>query len=164
MSEVFIDASLFLGMHSRNESVRSACKAFFVRYLNDKIVMSLEQVGRCDDVVWSFGRELQDAYYPFMDNLHTDMRIDRRSYQESDLRTALRMPELANLPISDRLLVGMVAERSGTLYTVNPRLANRTDLPVVVPPRSEPKSFPQPLERLYQHSLALRIGLEVACQ
>ncbi|WP_201294684.1 MULTISPECIES: DUF6190 family protein [unclassified Nocardiopsis] len=66
-ADVFVDADVFMGMHHENEALRRGCKAFFVERLKGRVAMSLEQVGRCDDLVWRRPRELQDAYYPFMD-------------------------------------------------------------------------------------------------
>jgi hypothetical protein len=156
-SKEFIDSSLFLGMHSAVEATRRACKGFFVERLQGSVTMSLEHVGRCDDVVWRHGRQVQDAYYPFMDNLHTDMRIVRRGYQEEDLRLALSSARLEGLQLYDRLLLAMVINQGGTLYSVSQRLVERTDLPVRPPPSSPEEAFPGELERLYQTSLRLRV-------
>ncbi|MEU5218660.1 DUF6190 family protein [Streptomyces sp. NPDC020807] len=161
----FIDAALFLGMHSADESVRLAAKAFFVQRLDGRVVMSLEQVGRCDDVIWGYSRELQDAYYPFMDVLHTVMEISREPYDPADVRLALddsadsAVP--AHLTFTDRLVLGQVINRKGLLHTVRPRAAAFPGLPVrgvPAPPVGEPEpAFPEPLERLYTASLALRL-------
>src|SRR3989344_6700820 len=119
----FVDASVFLGMHSKDERIRVACKNFFVGRLNDQIGMSLEQVGKCDDVIWQYSREQQDTYYPFMDHLHTVMNIQRVSYTEKDIQEAVANPQLQDLAISDRLTIGMALARKAKLYSVNPRLA-----------------------------------------
>jgi hypothetical protein len=158
----FIDASLFMGMHSQREATRLACKAFFVERLGVGAVMSLEHVGRCDDVVWQFTREVQDVYYPFMDNLHTDMRISRQPYQEEDLRTALSSKLLEGLPLFDRLMLAMVINRGGTLYSVSSRLVGRGDLPVRAPTTTAAAEavFPGGLEKLYQASLQLRVAAD----
>ncbi|UQI47327.1 DUF6190 family protein [Streptomyces sp. HU2014] len=157
----YADAALFMGMNSADDKVRIACKAFFAERLGGRVRMSWEQVGRCDDLVWRFPREAQDAYYPFMDNLHTDMRIERRAYEPADLRHGLDTAAWADLPTHERLLLGMVHGSGGVLYSVSPRLSGRDDLPVRVPapPGTEPL-FPEPLERLYQASLALRLPTE----
>lgn len=160
MSETFVDGSVFLGMHSRDERIRAACKAFFVERLGAPVVMSLEQVGRCDDIVWRRDRGIQDAYYPFMDNLHTEMAIDRRPYDVDDVRIGLDAPELAGLPVHERLLVGMALRRNGTVYTVSPRLAGRQELPVAEPPPAGGARFPDRLEQLYEESLVLRVTPE----
>lgn len=158
----FADAALFLGMNSADEAVRRSCKTFFVANIGSRLMMSLEQVGRCDDIVWGFGRGLQDAYYPFMDNLHTVMDIERRGYDEADLRCGTEgLPE--RLPVHERLLLGMVLNRGGLLHTVSPRLLHHDGLPVRAPApvtAAEP-SFPGPLEELYQQSLALRVPVEI---
>jgi hypothetical protein len=156
----YVDAALFMGMNSADETTRIGCKSFFVSRMSDGVAMSLEQVGRCDDMVWRFPREIQDAYYPFMDNLHTDMRIERIGYEPSDLRCDLE-DTIGSLPAHEQLLLSMVISRGGVLHSASPRLLGRPGLPVVAPvPGTEP-AFPEPLERLYRTSLALRVP--VAC-
>lgn len=164
-AEPFIDADLFLGMNSADEELRIACKAFFVERLGGRVTMSLEQVGRCDDVIWGYSRELQDLYYPFMDHLHTVMDISREGYEPADARLALSDDEdsglPARLPFTDRLLLSQVINRKGLLHTAGPRLAAFGGLPVravAARPAGAPEpSFPEPLERLYRTSLALRL-------
>lgn len=160
----FIDAALFLGMHSADDGLRIAAKAFFVRHLEGRVVMSLEQVGRCDDVIWGYSRELQDLYYPFMDHLHTVMDISREGYDRADVHLALSDSDTPRqLPFIDRMLVGQVINRKGLLHTVGPRSSAFEGLPVRAVadwPAGEPEpSFPEPLERLYRESLALRLPL-----
>jgi len=169
--EAIIDASLFMSLNSTDDTIRRAGKRFFVEHLTTGAVMSLEQVGRCDALIWgSYSREQQDAYYPFMDNLHTDMKIDRIAYDEQDLRLALESPVLADLPLTRRLTVAMVLNRGGVLHTADPLLVGRDDLPLcalplgalppgVVPDQDE-ALFPEPLERMYQESLALLVKPE----
>ncbi|MBV9139641.1 MAG: hypothetical protein JO115_01740 [Pseudonocardiales bacterium] len=156
--DVYVDAALFLGMHSTDESMRIACKSFFAARLSDHVVMSWEQVGRCDDLVWRFPRAVQDAYYPFMDNLHTDMRIERRGYDAADLRVGL-LAELDGLAMHERLLAGMVLNRNGMLWSVSPRLLAHASLPVRAPKADVELLFPDALERLYRTSLALRVPM-----
>lgn len=158
--EVVIDTATFMGMHSTDDSIRGSCKTFFAQRLHDEIWMSLEHVGWCDDVVWQFPREVQDAYYPFMDMLHTDMAIRRVGYDELDIDAALTSPALTKLPMCERLLIGMVLRHDAVLYTVNPRLRQRRDLPVVAVPVVQEQQFPQYLEQLYRVSLALRLPSE----
>ncbi|ALO12257.1 hypothetical protein AQF52_6664 [Streptomyces venezuelae] len=158
----FIDAALFLGMHSADDTVRVAAKAFFVRHLDGRVVMSLEQVGRCDDVIWGYSRELQDLYYPFMDHLHTVMDISREGYDRADVHLALSDTDTPRqLPFIDRMLLGQVINRKGLLHTVGPRSAAFDGLPVRTVtdwPVGQPEpTFPEPLERLYRESLALRL-------
>lgn len=157
----FIDATLFMGMHAKNDAVRAVSKAFFAGRITGRVLMSWEQVGRCDDLVWGFTREVQDAYYPFMDVLHTDMAIARIGYEEEDVRRAFTTPGLEGLPSHERLLVAQVMRRGGLLHTVSPRLRDRGDLPVArleVPEHGA--VFPAELERLYQDSLVLTVASE----
>jgi hypothetical protein len=153
-----IDAALFMGMHARDEAVRVACKNFFAERLSgDGVMMSLEQVGRCDALVWQYGRVEQDAYYPFMDVLHTDMVIDRVPYEEQDVKTALSDKNLAGLELIDRLTLGMVLNRGGELVSAASRLAGLRGLPVRAPEPGPERAFPPYLERLYERSLVLRV-------
>lgn len=158
----FLDAALFMGMHSRDDAVRRGCKRFFTeRMPGGRVLMSLEHVGRCDDLVWRYPRQIQDDYYPFMDNLHTDMAIERVAYDEEDLRLALRMGSLADLPLHERLLMAMAIRRDTVVATASPRLRRRRDLPVhpIESAEREP-AFPAHLEQLYARSLALRIDVD----
>ncbi|MER8182937.1 DUF6190 family protein [Kitasatospora sp. NPDC094015] len=156
-AETFIDGTAFMAMHSSDESVRRSFKEFFVRRLGDRVVLNLEQVGWCDNLVWQYSRQVQDAYYPFMDNLHTDMRIDRIGYSEGDLAAAAG-EDLAGLPLTRRLLLGQVVNRGGTLVTADPDLLGRPGLPVTILPLPDREPvFPGLLEPLYQDSLALRV-------
>ncbi|MFJ9433065.1 DUF6190 family protein [Streptomyces sp. NPDC101490] len=168
---VFVDATLFMGMHSEDEAVRTGCKAFFAGRLAageaGRVLMNWEQVGRCDDLVWGYGRRTQDEYYPFMDVLHTDLAVNRVPYDEDDVRRAFTSPGLGGLPAHERLLLAQVVGRGGVLHTASPRLAEAAGgLPVVpVAPRAsaaapaplvEP-TFPAYLEDLYQRSLVLTV-------
>lgn len=163
--EPFADTALFMGMHSRDDVLRRACKRFFTERLSGgRILMSLEHVGRCDDLVWRYSRATQDEYYPFMDNLHTDMEIHRIGYDERDLRLALEDGTLAGLPLHERLLVAMAIRRDTVVATASPRLRHRPDLPVRPVEAAEADAreplFPAPLERLYERSLALRVDVD----
>ncbi|WP_328945476.1 DUF6190 family protein [Streptomyces sp. NBC_00250] len=161
---VFIDATLFMGMHSEDDGVRLAAKAFFAGRLAageaGGVVMSWEQVGRCDDLVWGYERGVQDDYYPFMDVLHTDLAIERAAYEEADVRRAFTTPELEGLPTHERLLLAQVIGRGGVLHTASPRLLRTTGLPVVPIGSGEEHSFPAYLEDLYQRSLVLTVDSE----
>ena|SRR3989338_6264099 len=179
----YIDASVFLGMHSKDEETRVACKNYFVERLDDKVGMSLEQVGKCDDVIWNgYTDEEQAVYYPFMDRLHTLMSIERISYNHEDIDAATFNQHLHGLDISDRLTMGMVVARRGILYTINPTLVNlkagklknrlgeevvlnreQADLTDIArfpytrsPETGKELVFPTELEQLYQQSLAVR--------
>ncbi|AJF69605.1 hypothetical protein SVTN_08045 [Streptomyces vietnamensis] len=158
---MFIDATLFMGMHSEDDAVRTAAKSFFAARLAagdaGRVFMNWEQVGRCDDLVWGYERKVQDEYYPFMDVLHTDLAIDRVPYDEEDLRRAFTTPALEGLPTHERLLLAQVIGRDGALHTASPRLLGRTDLPVVPLGAGAESAFPAYLEDLYRRSLVLTV-------
>lgn len=158
----FVDATVFLGMHSTDSSLQRACKWFFAQRLAGQVFISLEQVGYCDDIVWHFPRKIQDDYYPFMDHLHTDMNLIRIGYSAEDVSSAQQSAYLGGLPMAERLLLGMVLNRGGTLYSLNPGLLDRRDLPVrppAMPPGSVDITFPPALEQLYQASLTLCVDV-----
>ncbi|KQX48122.1 hypothetical protein ASE09_13785 [Streptomyces sp. Root66D1] len=151
-----------MGMHSEDDAVRVGAKAFFAGRLAagdaGRVVMSWEQVGRCDDLVWAYERGVQDEYYPFMDVLHTDLAIDRVPYEEDDVRRAFGTPALEGLPAHERLLLAQVIGRGGVLHTASPRLLKAADgLPVVPVGTGAEPSFPAYLEDLYQRSLVLKV-------
>ncbi|MFJ7149068.1 DUF6190 family protein [Streptomyces sp. NPDC100445] len=160
-----IDASLFMGMHGADDRTRTACKNFFVRHLAARrpLAMTLEQVGLCDDLIWRRPRAVQDAYYPFMDNLHSELRIARFGFRQGDVRTALRDTALSGLPIADALLLAPAVHRGGRLHTVSPRLRGRpgTEALLSTPPDGPEEAFPPRLEELYRQSLALRVDLDL---
>lgn len=159
--DVYVDASLFMGMHSIDDSVRAACTSFFTRNVSSPLVMTYEEVGRCDDAVWGFSREEQDAYYPFMDVLHSLLAIRRRAYTGDDLAALSRLPSrTAGLAPRERMLLAAVAGTGSRLVTVNPRLAGLAQhgLPVAEPaPAAVPGRFGEQLTRLYATSLALKV-------
>jgi hypothetical protein len=166
MPAEFVDATVFLGMNSTDERIRRTCTSFFTDRLDGAVAMSLEQVGRCDDVVWAYPRATQDAYYPFMDNLHTDLRFHRIGYDEDDLAAAQESrASRAAVTVADRLLLAMVTNRDATLYTYNPRLLALADARVrrPEPPTRGRVPFPDGLEALYQDSLALLVDVDTLC-
>ena len=156
----YIDYSVFLGMNARSEAIRRRCKGFLADRLEATVHMTWDHVGRCDDLIWGFSRELQDLYYPFMDALHSQRCLEREGYQDSTLRLATTDPRLQHLPVLPRLLVARALERQAVVYSVDPALLERAELPVRSPPaRSHEPAFPEWLERLYQGALALRVPL-----
>jgi hypothetical protein len=157
----YVDASAFLGMHSTDPRVRASCAAFFGSRGELPVVMTYEEIGRCDDTVWAYPRETQDAYYPFMDVLHTVLPVRRRAYTERDLAALAELPAAASsLTPRERLLLAAVSAAGGELVTVNPRLLPlRADgLPVRRPADAAgPPDFPECLGGLYRRSLVLEV-------
>jgi hypothetical protein len=156
-SSPLIDASVFMGMHARDDVTRRACMSFMVGRFDAGVVLSWEQIGRCDEIVWSYDRDVQDAYYPFMDVLHSTMSLARRSHDAADLDLALRDRRLAGLPMHEALAVAMASNRNASLVTISPRLHERRGLPVRRPTGTPAANFPEPVATLYAHSLRLRV-------
>ncbi|HEX7144008.1 MAG TPA: DUF6190 family protein [Gaiellaceae bacterium] len=156
-SSPLIDASVFMGMHAQDDVTRLACMSFMATRFDAGVVFSWEQIGRCDDIVWSYARDVQDAYYPFMDALHSTMSFTRRSYDAADLELALRDRRLAGLPMHESLAVAMASNRNASLVTISDRLHERRGLPVRRPAGTPAASFPEPVATLYARSLRLRV-------
>ena len=153
----FIDATVFMGMHSKHEETRIACKNFFVQRTNHLIYMSFENVGKCDDLVWPFDRITQDVYYPFMDRLHTFMRIKRLPYSTKELHL-LPKPIFPSLNPFQKLTLLMVIAHKGKLYTFDKKLLS-LELSFISKPALSKRelSFKNELEKYYSPSLALRL-------
>jgi hypothetical protein len=158
----FADASLFMGMHSSLEATRIACKNFFVQRIGKRLIMTLDQVGLCDDIVWRKSRHLQDLYYPFMDQLHSLLAAERVPYSRTDIRRAHDDPRTRHLDGLRALLIARVCNDQGVLYTADPVLLNRPDLPVQACGVSAERAFPEPIEAAYQMSLAFRMDPAMA--
>lgn len=158
-----IDASWFMGMHHRQPQLRARSLAFFTEHYQRQARMSFSQIGICDAIIWKKPRELQDLYYPFMDVLHSQMRIQRAGYSDAVVLRAASSEELARLPTEKRLLAAQVLECQAPFYThdrdflqcpaLEPWLATPNGTPA-------PGRFPEGLQRLYEASLALSIQPE----
>jgi hypothetical protein len=156
-SSPLIDASVFMGMHAQDEVTRLSCMSFMAAQFDAGVVLSWEQIGRCDEIVWSYARDVQDAYYPFMDVLHSTMSVARRPYEAADLDLALRDRRLAGLPTHEALAVAMASNRNASLVTISDRLHERDGLPVRRPAATPAANFPEPVATLYARSLRLRV-------
>ncbi|PIN93097.1 hypothetical protein COU54_04360 [Candidatus Pacearchaeota archaeon CG10_big_fil_rev_8_21_14_0_10_31_24] len=141
-------------MHSNDEKTRITCKNFFIEHLNKTIFMSLESVGKCDDIVWQFSRKVQDEYYPFMDRLHTIMNIKRIPY---DSRTITKNKFPKTLSNFQQLILSQ--SQADRLFTLDKEMLN-LNLKFVTSPNnhSTEKNFPGIMERFYKQSLKLRVN------
>jgi hypothetical protein len=117
-----VDATVFLGMHHRDDLIRQRSLGFFRSYFDGQVRMNYEQVGICDAVIWQQSREIQDLYYPFMDRLHSDMKIVREGYSKRELELVVSHPELGGLRPEQALLAAQVLAREGVLATHDPGL------------------------------------------
>jgi predicted nucleic acid-binding protein len=151
----FIDAGVFLGMHHEDELTRRRSLAFFRGHVDAEARMNFEQIGICDAIIWQKSRKVQDLYYPFMDRLHSDMRILREGYTFREIDLALSHHELKGLLPEQALLAAQVLHRGVALFTHDPALRR---LPCLrshlgdfeaLDPRA---AFPPELEALYEPS------------
>ena len=117
--------------------------------------MSLENVGKCDDVVWQFDRNTQDNYYPFMDRLHTVMNIKRIPYDDKSIQNSTKIKR-GNLSTKQKLTLAMAS--NGILYTFDKKLLSMGLKFVRQPDILEQElKFPKSLETWYNKSLKLRV-------
>ena len=120
----FIDASVFMGMHATDSRVRGKSIGLMSKLFNSTVYMNYEQVGACDDYVWTFSRKVQDEYYPFMDCLHSQMDIQRIPYINDDVMLSLDHEYIrkARLSSMQSLLVAQVLRCGGILFTHDPKI------------------------------------------
>ncbi|UFH51140.1 DUF6190 family protein [Pseudomonas sp. KNUC1026] len=158
-----IDASWFMGMHHQQPELRARSLAFFTGHYLRQAWMSFSQIGICDAIIWKKPRELQDLYYPFMDVLHSQMRIQRAGYSDAVVLRAASDEALAALPTEKRLLAAHVLECQAPFFTHDlDFLACPALQPWLAQPNTglAPGHFPEGLQRLYEASLALSIQAE----
>ncbi|MBA3486422.1 MAG: hypothetical protein H0T88_04400 [Lysobacter sp.] len=153
---LFIDASVFLGMHHRDEMTRNSSLSFFQSHFKShRVRMNYEQIGICDAVIWQQSREAQDIYYPFMDLLHSEMKIHRVGYTFNEIKWWVEQPALCELLPEQALLVAQVVLQGGCLMTHDPILRK---LPVLTSRLWDvnhsylASSFPPELQALYEAS------------
>lgn len=117
--KIFIDASLFMGMHSSDKKTRNLSISIMSKKFPKCIYMNLEQVGMCDEYVWHYSRNIQDDYYPFMDVLHSEMDINRIGYCRNDIARFNQDKRLSrnNLSLQSALLVAQTINNDAVLYT-----------------------------------------------
>ncbi|MCG2580895.1 DUF6190 family protein [Marinobacter lipolyticus] len=118
----FVDASVFLGMHHQDSHLRRRALAFFASYYRRGVRMNFEQVGICDAIIWQLRRDVQDAYYPFMDRLHSDMAILREGYGQQELELYARDSRMSGLRSDQALLALQVICNGAILFTLDPVL------------------------------------------
>jgi len=151
----FIDAGVFLGMHHEDDRIRKRSLAFFRSHFARQVRMNFEQIGICDAIVWRQSRQAQDLYYPFMDRLHSEMRILREGYAFREINLALDRRELRGLRPEQALLAGQALHREGVLFTHDPALRGLACLRSrlgnfdALDPRA---AFPPDLQALYESS------------
>jgi acetate kinase len=152
----FIDSSVFMGMHSKNEKERIACKNFFINRISKTVWMSLEQVGKCDDIIWSnFSSKIQESYYPFMDRLHTIMEIKRIPFDKKTVDSLSNIND-SGLSQEEKFIVAVVIAQNAKLYTFNKKLLNLEKNFIKAPDSGNEEKFSD-LEEAYQESLKLRV-------
>lgn len=156
-----IDASIFLGMNHEDIKIRRSCVQVIAYNFYTGLEINLEQIGLCDKVIWQRSREEQDAYYPFMDYLHTVMEFDRVPYVNEAYQIAAIDHRLNHLPMTKALIASHVLIGERVLYTLDNDLKKLSILSDKILPISLPSStgleFSETLRCLYESSLQLKL-------
>jgi hypothetical protein len=165
MSRVCIDATFFLGLNSANEPERIATKNFLVEHLDCKLYMSYEQVGICDNLIWSYDHYKQNLYFPFMDYFMAEAKMIRKPYSEQTFQLMEREDTLC---FTERLTCAFAREHDCLLYTWNNKIITSQKAPlgnIIKYFRLPESTFPVPIEELYQQALGLRLSIkDLFCQ
>ncbi|PCI24247.1 hypothetical protein COB57_05340 [Candidatus Peregrinibacteria bacterium] len=156
----YIDWTIFLGMHHIDKKIRIRCKNFFVTRLNlsKNIYMSFENIGKCDDIIWTYDQKIQNFYYPFMDLLHSQAIMNRAPYSLEDFEIYQSEIHIHNLSLLDGLSVSM--SKNNTLYTYSQDIIQLSLKNIKQPPEAQELFFPKELEELYQKSLSLVLNVK----
>ena len=155
MTKFCIDSSVFLGMNSTDEITRISCKNFFIENVHAEILISFEQIGNCDNIIWSFAFELQSLYYPFMDLFHTEIPVKRLPFTEN---TFSYLSKNHSIDFSQRLNVAFAQERDTIIYSNHLELIDQFENVFRIPISLNEHKFSNQLEKCYQKSLNLRIN------
>ena len=157
----YIDYTVFLGMNAASDPLRWRCKALVASRLERTVLMTWDHVGRCDDIIWQYSRELQDLYYPFMDRLHSHRCIEREGYEDSTLRLAVndaRLREAARRSSPARGAEPWSGKPGSTRSILV--FCGSPSCRYAPPPECDAEqAFPEWLESLYRASLQLRVPL-----
>jgi len=150
---VSIDASVFLGMNCSNHHVRISCKNLIIDNMQSGILMSFEEVGKCDNEVWNLPNELQDAYFLFMDRIMSYGNFIRKPYEISKFEKT----ELSIYPL--RYLLSKLYH--STLYTLkSSSLEKYEDYVCMTGMRDAEAPFlPNELEKIYVESRKIEFQL-----
>lgn len=91
MKHILFDAGSHLGQFClSNEQVRLGCKEMQVAIAARADAVCVghwtdQENGRIDSTIWSLPRQVQDAYYPFMDRFFSSANIRQAPLQDEDI-------------------------------------------------------------------------------
>jgi len=159
MTKICIDASVFIGLHNKNDELRISCKNFFVENLNQELLISFEQIGKIDNTIWELPFKKQLIYFDFMDYFMTISNTVRKAYNEDIFRMIFNMNkenEYKNqVEFSKLLTLSFAIYHDATLFTLYDypqKLIKKVKLLKRPVPKKELKFEPE-LEQKYQNSL-----------
>lgn len=151
-----MDATVFLGMHAADDAVRIACKNFVAQQAPKTLWMLFEDIAVADHAIWQLPENIQTAYYPFMDALHSRLPIKRIPYNDKAIEGALALQRTKNLSARNALTLATIQSFDAVLFTLD---TDRLAFPFCqrVSAQHAECSFDEPLEQLYRASLRLRL-------
>ena len=152
---ICIDASVFLGMHSDDDIVRVKCKNFFIANSDKTLLMSLEQVGIVDDVIWNYSHKIQASYYPFLDYVQTEWSFKRLRYEAADFYSSKKIE--SKVLLSDKLLMAMAKRYNAPLASLKKHM-QKGSTELLKDSKQQENCFKNKnLEKMYIDSLVVKI-------
>ena len=154
-----ISADVFLSLNSPDEPLRIAVKNFFIRNFNQHFLMSYEQIGLVDNIIWKYKEELQFQYFAFMDILQTRGNFFRYPFT-SNTFFFLKKYSSQYLNFSNKMNLAFAREHQAKLILINdPMLAYpqvKTNYEWCTTKTQKELSFPEEIEQYYQKALVLK--------
>ncbi len=98
-SSAYLDYRVFLGMNAASELLQAEVQgSSWPTRLESEMVMTLDHVGRCDDVIWSYSRGCKTSTIRSWTRLHSHRCLRREGYEDSTLQPARGRPAPAGAP------------------------------------------------------------------
>ncbi len=124
MKKILFDSSVHFGQFSlKNEELRKGCKkthGLIHAGREAQGIWSDLENGRVDATIWKLNRELQEAYYPFMDKFFETSSIWQPQTTDEEMELALELKkDFSSLhPYSRLACARAIAERVAEMHTL----------------------------------------------
>jgi hypothetical protein len=180
--KILFDNSIHLGQFAiHNEALRIAAK-------NSQIQISMKPGSDCvgiesfnentfsDDIIWGLDREVQDAFYPFMDLFHSVKNVQRIPLFSEDALQALKISQELEIDLSNALTCAIAIRTEATeIHSFYPEFQKehmqqylqKEGIVVNVFLNTNEQSFSDPmLEQCYQEALSCfeKNGIDLTIQ
>ncbi|MEM6268111.1 MAG: DUF6190 family protein [Bacteroidota bacterium] len=97
LNRIAIDAELFLKLHAKEEGLRKVAKQFFAAHWKHPLIISYDEIGRIDDVIWNLSADDQAVYFQFMDHFFSNScckRVASHGFPISKLPDTISQPAI----------------------------------------------------------------------